>query len=90
MNNSNFPCKDCEFEFPTAKAFVNHIPNCVPYNSDASLYLQNAALFLRDWVKATRTLTKKFTKTGKWIHPLEKLEKNTLAWLVANKLQGDL
>jgi hypothetical protein len=74
-NDKSFDCRDCEKSFTTAKAFVDHTPYCQPYNSNASLHLQNAAMFLRDWVKISGNT---------------KLRRNTMAWLVANKLQGDL
>jgi len=99
MNNSNFLCKDCAWDFPTAKAFVNHIETCADnYNPDASLQLQNAALFLREWVKEGLTtlhignmnaITLGFKKPKK-LTPLEKLLRDTYQWLKVNKLQGDL
>jgi hypothetical protein len=93
-----FTCKDCETEFGTAKAFVDHVPECIPYNSGASLQLQNAAMFLREFmlegikivkIGQINDLTLGFPKRTKRT-PLEKLLANTWKWLKANKLQGDL
>ena len=91
MRDHTFPCKDCGTEFPTAVEFSEHIETCENnYDPTASLQLQNAAIFLRDWVRSTRMLTAKFKRTGKWLKPLETLEKHTVEWLIWNKLQGDL
>ena len=49
------------------------------YNPTASLQLQNAAIFLRQWCKDFSTEPK-----------AEKLRNATVAWLSVNKLQGDL
>jgi hypothetical protein len=60
------------------------------YNPDASLFLQNAAMFLREWVKLSRKLTTEHTKRNLWSKPMKKLEVETLAWLKVNKLQGNI
>ena len=57
------------------------------YNPEASLQLQNAAMFLRDWVRFSQKFEKHGTISGR---DLQKLTKNTVAWLKVNKLQGNL
>src|SRR5271170_4521439 len=96
---NNFECKDCGCVCLSAEAFVKHIPTCADnYNPDASLQLQNAALFLREWVKEGLTtlhignmnaITLGFKKPKK-LTTLEKLLRDTYQWLKVNKLQGDL
>jgi hypothetical protein len=88
MNKRLFPCRDCGLEFLTGGDFSAHLPTCEKnYNPDASLQLQNAAMFLRDWVR----IHNESSIAYKEAHPLvRKLAKDTKSWLVGNKLQGNL
>lgn len=91
MNDHSVTCKDCDITFATAKDFVYHLDSCENnYNPTASLHTQNAAKFLRAWVKNARELIGCLEKMSKTRRSLKKLEKDTFAWLKINKLQGDL
>lgn len=91
MNDHSVTCKDCDVRFATAKEFVNHLDSCENnYNPTASLHTQNAAKFLRAWVKCSNELIEHLEEGCKMRRPLEKLKKDTFAWLKINKLQGDL
>ncbi len=50
MNSKIFPCRDCGVTFGTAKAFVDHVGECIPANSDTRV-LEDAVLLLRKWLR---------------------------------------
>jgi hypothetical protein len=86
---SKFTCKDCGSDYESAKTFVAHVPTCENnYNENASLQLQNAAIFLRDWVELGSGTG--FVAAPNTKKKIAKLAVNTKAWLIVNKLQGNL
>lgn len=88
MSDKLWECKDCETGFPTAEAFVYHVPTCVP-REHSDLILQNAGIWLRSFVKLHNTAvmeikyreTKSFTK-------INRLAKNVEEWLKTNHMQA--
>lgn len=79
--DATFPCKDCEQDFSTAKAFVAHVASCVPV-ADRDALLRDAVALVRRWVYQGQ---RRFThKSG------VKLTHQTEEWLKANGLQGGI
>lgn len=93
--DTGFPCRDCGIRFPTAKLFVEHIDGCEPSYADGfdpegkpGLFLQNAAIFLRTWVKTgQRALHEMPESEPPSAADIRKLIKDTKAWLKQHNLQ---